>query len=255
MALLLVTASMAVNAEPITLTDAFGPNSTVNIDATTQAGVYEWLIDGVNHMNQNSYWFSIGSGPITPLTALGAPTINPVLDMMCEVLYSGDLFDAKISYMLMGTDVGSGQSDLAQIVTITNNSASALDLHFYEYINLDLNGVAGGQAGTLDTSSTFTQTFGSTESMLSFLAIPDLIEIGNAASLLAKLNGNVSLVANDYYEGDAACVAQWDVYLNDSWMMSQDNALFGGAAVPEPASMLALASMVGLLPLMRRRKN
>ena len=255
LALLLVTASIAVNAEPITLTDAFGPNSTVNIDATTQAGVYEWFVDGVNHMNQNSYWFSIGNGPITPLTALGAPTINPVLDMMCEVLYSGKLFDAKISYMLMGADAGSGQSDLAQILSITNNSASALDLRFYEYINLNLNGVAGGQVGTLDTSSTFTQTFGSTESMLSFIEIPNLIEIGDATTLLAKLNGNGILVANNHYEGDVACVAQWNVYLQDSWMMSQDNALFADPTLPEPASIFALAGMIGLLPLMRRRKN
>jgi hypothetical protein len=255
LALLLVTASLAVNADPITLTDAFGPNSTVNIDATTQAGVYEWIIDGVNHMSQNSYWFRIGDGPITPITALGAPTITPVLDMMCEVLYSGQLFDAKISYMLMGADEDSGQSDLAQILSITNNSDSVLDLHFYEYINLDLNGTAAGQVGTLDTSSTFTQTFGSTESMLSFIDIPDLIEIGDATTLLGKLNGNISLVANDYYAGDVACIAQWNVYLDDSWMMSQDNALFADPTLPEPASIFALAGMIGLLPLMRRRKN
>lgn len=255
LALLLVTMSLAVNADAITLTDYYGPNSTVNIDASTQAGVYEWIIDGTNHVSTNSYWFSIGNSPITPLIALGAPAINPVIDMMCEVIYSGDLFDAKITYMLMGASEGSGQSDLAQILSVTNNSGSALDLHFYEYVNLDLNGVAEGQIGTLDTSSTFTQTVGTTRSMLSFLAIPDLIEVGDAATLLAKLNGNGGLVANDYYEGDVACVAQWDIYLNDSWMMSQDNALFGGAVVPEPASLIALAGMIGLLPIVRRRRS
>lgn len=251
--ILAALSSLAYAAAPITLTDFLGPNSIVNIEPNTQAGVYEWLVDGVNHINQNSYWFRIGDGDITALTALGAPAVVPMLDMMCDVVYSGDLFDVQISYMLMGAAEDSGQSDIAQIVSINNKSGSVLDLHLYEYVNLNLNGKAAGQVGNMDTTSSFTQTVGTTESMLSLLTIPDLVEVGDAATLLGKLNSNGAFVANSYYEGDVACVFQWDVLLDDSWMMSQDNALFGGAAVPEPSSLLALAGMVGLAPLMRRR--
>ncbi len=251
--ILVAFGSLAYAATPITLTDFLGPNSVVNIDPVTQAGVYEWLVDGVNHMNQNSYWFRIGNGNITPITALGAPTIIPQLDMMCDVLYSGDLFDVQISYMLMGAAENTGQSDIAQTVSITNKSEGIIDLRLYEYHNLDLNGRAGGQVGLLETSSSFTQTEGATESMLSLLNIPDLIEVGDAATLLGKLNSNGAFVANSYYEGDVACVFQWDVLLNESWMMSQDNALFGGGAVPEHSTLVALAGMIGLVPLIRRR--
>lgn len=251
--ILVALSSLAYAAAPITLTDFLGPNSIVNIEPNTQAGVYEWLVDGVNHINQNSYWFRIGDGDITALTALGAPAVVPMLDMTCDVVYSGDLFDVQISYMLMGAAEDSGQSDIAQIVSINNKSGSVLDLHLYEYVNLNLNGKAAGQVGNMDTTSSFTQTVGTTESMLSLLTIPDLVEVGDAATLLGKLNSNGAFVANSYYEGDVACVFQWDVLLDDSWMMSQDNALFGGAAVPEPSSLLALAGMVGLAPLMRRR--
>ncbi len=250
--ILVAFCSLAYAAVPITLTDFLGPNSVVNIDAYTQAGVYEWLVDGVNHINQNSYWFRIGDGDITPITALGTPTIIPTLDMMCDVLYSGDMLDVQISYMLMGAAEGSGQSDIGQIVSITNKSGEILDLHWYEYLNLDLNGISSGQTGDL-SDSTLTQTLGATQSMLSLLTVPDLVEVGDAATLLGKLNSNGTFVDNAYYEGDVAGVFQWNVLLDDSWMMSQDNALFGGAAVPEPSSLLALAGFAGLVPLMRRR--
>lgn len=250
--ILIAFGSLAYAAVPITLTDFLGPNSVVNIDPSSQAGVYEWLVDGVNHINQNSYWFRIGNGDITPITALGAPTIMPMLDMMCDVLYSGDLFDVQISYMLMGAAENSGQSDIAQIVSITNKSEDIIDLHLYEYLNLDLNGMSSGQTGDMN-DSTFTQTLGTTESMLSLLTIPDLIEVGDAATLLGKLGSNGTFVDNAHYEGDVACVFQWDVLLNESWMMSQDNALFGGAAVPEHSTLVALAGMIGLVPLIRRR--
>lgn len=237
---------------PITLTDVMGPNTVVNIDPYTQAGVYEWLVDGTNHMRQNSYWFSVGSEPITPVSSLGSITVTPVMDMMCDVQYSGPLVDIKITYMLMGMPSGSGQSDIAQIVEIINNTAAAQNFSLYEFVNLDLNGKALGQSGTLLNSSTLSQTEGATESQLSVNEIPSIIEVGDAATLLAKLNNSTPFVANSNYEGDVAAVFQWNMALGDSAMMSQDNALFNGA-VPEPASMTVFAALFGLVPLMRRR--
>ena len=244
--------SLAHADAPITLTDIMGPNTVVNIDPYTQAGIYEWLVDGTNHMRQNSYWFSVGSGPITPISSLGSITVTPIMDMMCSVLYSGSLFDMEISYMLMGAPLGSGQSDIAQIVSINNKTGSVLDFSLYEFVNLDLNGKSLGQSGTLPNSSTLSQTEGTTESQWSAIEIPSIIEVGDAATLLAKLNNSTPFVANSNYEGDVAAVFQWNMALGDSAMMSQDNALFNGA-VPEPASMTVFAALFGLVPLMRRR--
>ena len=244
--------SLAHADAPITLTDIMGPNTVVNIDPYTQAGIYEWLVDGTNHMRQNSYWFSVGSGPVTPVSSLEIVSINPAMDMMCDVQYSGPLVDIKITYMLMGMPSGSGQSDIAQIVEIINNTAAAQNFSLYEFVNLDLNGKALGQSGTLLNSSTLSQTEGATESQLSINEIPSIIEVGDAATLLAKLNNSTPFVANSNYEGDVAAVFQWNMALGDSAMMSQDNALFNGA-VPEPASMTVFAALFGLVPLMRRR--
>ena len=245
--------SIAQADAPITLTDFMGPNSVVNIDPYTQAGVFEWIVDGTNHMKQNSYWFSIGDGPITPISSLPNITITPMMDMMCNVLYSGSLFNLEISYMLMGAVLGSGQSDLAQIVSIVSNSETDLDFHLYEFVNLDLNGKSAGQSGNLTTSSTLSQTYGSTESELSVNDIPVLVEVGDSATLLAKLNNGAPLVANSNYDGDVACVFQWNIVLSESAMLSQDNVLLNGA-VPEPASMTVFTALFGLVPLMRRRR-
>lgn len=244
--------SLAHADAPITLTDIKGLNTVVNIDPYTQAGIYEWLVDGTNHMRQNSYWFSVGSGPVTPVSSLEIVSINPAEDMMCDVQYSGALFDMEISYMLMGASLGSGQSDIGQIVSINNKTGSVLDFSLYEFVNLDLNGKSFGQSGTLLISSTLSQTEGATESQLSANDIPSIIEVGDAATLLAKLNNSTPFVANSNYEGDVAAVFQWNMALGDSAMISQDNALFNGA-VPEPASMTVFAALFGLVPLMRRR--
>lgn len=154
--------------------------------------------------------------------------------------------------MLMGAPLGSGQSDIAQIVSINNKTGSVLDFSLYEFVNLDLNGKSLGQSGTLPNSSTLSQTEGATESQLSAIEIPSIIEVGDAATLLAKLNNSTPFVANSNYEGDVAAVFQWNMALGDSAMISQDNALFNGA-VPEPASMTVFAALFGLVPLMRRR--
>lgn len=150
--------------------------------------------------------------------------------------------------MLMGAPLGSGQSDIAQIVSINNKTGSVLDFSLYEFVNLDLNGKALGQSGTLLNSSTLSQADGATESQLSANEIPSIIEVGDAATLLAKLNNSTPFVANSNYEGDVAAVFQWNMALGDSAMISQDNG-----AVPEPASMTVFAALFGLVPLMRRR--
>jgi|LSQX01.3.fsa_nt_gb hypothetical protein len=250
---LLLSFSLAANADTITLTDIYGPNTVVNIDPDSQAGVYEWIVDGTNHIFQNSYWYSIGNGPITPVTSLGSPTVTPFAEFMAQVLYAGDLFDFQVDYILAGWDIGTGQSDIAQTVTVTNKTGSPLNFTLYEYLNLDLNGNKDGQTGTMTSSGAFSQTEGITLSEITINAVGSTSEVGDAATLLAKLYSNDPIVANNSYVGDVGVVFAMNFQLHQSWMMSQDNRVINGA-VPEPSGIMALVGMVGLLPLMRRRR-
>ncbi len=47
-------------AAPITLVDH---NSSVTIDPDSQAGMHDWVVDGVDHLFQQWFWYRIGSNP------------------------------------------------------------------------------------------------------------------------------------------------------------------------------------------------
>lgn len=257
---LVATACAQVTADPVVLTDYLGPNSTVIIDPYSQAGVYNWLIDGTNHMAQNAYWFRIGgAGVASPISSIGPVTIDQSLDMQATVLYSGATFDFEVTYALMGSDAGSGTSDLAQTVVLTNKTGSPLDLHVFEYVNMDLNGTAAGETATLNSPGVVTQTEGATQGQLTANNTPSFWEIGDASTLFNKLNASsFSNLANTAspYNGDAAFAFQWDLSMgaNGSTSISQDNLVQGGV-VPEPSSVMVLVGALGLLPLRRRSRR
>src|SRR5271165_3106552 len=58
----------------VTLTDQ---NSTVLIDPTSQAGVYNWTVDGINNLYQQWFWYRIGStGGQSSIDTISAPSIT-----------------------------------------------------------------------------------------------------------------------------------------------------------------------------------
>jgi hypothetical protein len=243
-------------ASTFELTDFLGPNSSVNVNPDTQAGVYQWLVDGQNQMTQNSYWYRIGStGPASPISSISSITTIPGMDFETEVLYSASAFDFDITYSLMGADPGSGTSDLSQTMVITNKTASPLALHLFEYVNMDLNGTALGDSATMDTTSALVQTGETKQGLLTVNPIPNAWELGAPSTLLSKLNSSspFALANNASYSGDVACIFQWDMSIaanGGSLSMSQDNGI-----LPEPTSAVALVSMLGLLPLIRRKRR
>ena len=116
-------------------------NSTVGISVDTQSGMYNWTVDGINILFQQWFWFRVGSsGPEHSIDALPLLSNTTTGGNVLNVLY-GDptTFTIEIQYSLQGGAVGSQTADIGEQITINNYGASALQMHFFQYSDFDLN--------------------------------------------------------------------------------------------------------------------
>ena len=130
-------------ATPINLVDQ---DSSVTIDPTSQAGVDNWTVDGVNQLYQEWFWYGIGSSGDSPINTL-APGYNTAWPQQfdCDLLRF-ERFECWSELCLDRISSGSGQSVLSEAITLTNNSSFPMDLHFFEYSNFTLNGSTSGES-------------------------------------------------------------------------------------------------------------
>ncbi len=233
----------------IVLTDL---NSTATIDPLSQAGMNSWTVDGTNQMYQQWFWYRIGAtGGEASIDTLGTPTVTQFLgDRGVTIDYSqaGGL-DISVLYILTGGNAGSHVSDIAETIRISNNSSNALDFHFFQYSDFDLNGVEGGQTVQVGADkNSFMQTGnGVVVSETVVTPRPSLYEANYYANTLGALNLGGPTTLNDTGfagPGDVTWAFEWDVNLapNGSFTISKDKNL--AAAVPEPATILAFGTIL-----------
>ena len=77
-------------------------NSSASIDLSSPAGMSNWLVDGVNILNQQSFLFRTGSGVAAPISSLGAPSVSQSSAMSLNAIYAGPQFTLTAVYSLVG---------------------------------------------------------------------------------------------------------------------------------------------------------
>jgi hypothetical protein len=124
-------------------------NSQVFIDPTTQAGMYNWIVDGLPvAMQKQWFWYRVGpAGPersLDTLPFLGPvltdrnPFTDPSLDTFA-IKYLGGQFNLELTASLQGGAPGSGWADITEQIKISNLSAvDPLEFHFFQYVDFDL---------------------------------------------------------------------------------------------------------------------
>lgn len=238
-------------------------NSTVRINETSQAGVSDWVVDGVDMLFQQWFWYRIGSSggefsintiDTTPVVELGFGT------SAARITYSNANLDleVEVTYVLAGGSPGSTRSDLDEQIVFTNTGSESRNFHFFQYSDFDLCG-NGGDTATVLNGSRVQQVDGVcslSETVLTPAA--DLWEARGFPVLLNNLNNSSPTTLNPAFSsfgpGDATWAYQWDFTLaaGESYLISKDKSI---QPIPEPATLTLLGVGAGLLGLTRKRRK
>ncbi len=261
MALLLVLGVGPASAD-ITVTDG---NSAFTVDPLSSSGMNSWTVDGVNQLYQQWFWTRVGStAGQQSLDAISVPVVSQgtgAFDNSLSLLYTQTgQFSVEIVYTLLGGNAGSHTADIAETIRINNLSQAALDFHFFQYSDFDLNGVADDQTATMGLGGNSVQQVGNGAVMSETVATPapTFHEIGIYASTLTSLQSGFTYNlngANSAGPGDVTWAFQWDKSIapNGTFLISKDKNI--AAAVPEPASILGLGTVLFLIGTKLRRKR
>lgn len=252
--LLVAAAPQFAHAITITLADQ---NSIALFSPDTQAGQFSWTVDGTNQIAQQWFWYRIGNAPEQSIDAISPPVVNVLAPNIFESTYVNAAVQLKTTYMLSGGMLGSGSSDLAETIRITNLTNAPLDFHFFQYVNFDLNGTPLGESAYFANSNSVVQTDGAsvlTETVLTTLgAASTHREVNIVPNTINSLNDGGPTTLNDNLgpvgPGDVSWAFQWDFTIPafGTRTISKDKNLL----VPEPATMALLG--LGSLVMMRRR--
>lgn len=244
-------------------------NSSASIDTGNSTGMFNWTVDGQNALAQQWFWFRVGSNPEAPINTISAPTITTPDARTLYTSYFNGSYGVRVDYLLTGFSSLSGNSDIAETITIFNATSTPLNFHFFQYSDFDLGGPGGDQVAISANSNPLSPSFGlyNTATQVDpFGGVTETVltpganhgEVANFSDTLTRLNNGVPDVLNDVngptLPGDVTWAFEWDFILSPggSFGISKDKALHINS-VPEPSS-LGLFGL-GVAALAFRRMN
>lgn len=236
-------------------------HNNASLSINTASGASSWLVDGVNQLNQQWFWYRIGNGgPELPIQSIsGSPIVTaPFPGRSLDVKYVNATMSVDVLFMLGGGSAGSGNSTITETISVKNLTAGSLDLHFFQYTDLNLVNTTANQTVGFSIDGTghyiTTQALGSktaTEKLTSGYTTVSHIQADSTGQILAGLQDGGSTTLSDVNSagpaGDASYAFQWDALLSPSGQAGEAlpiSALI--TVVPEP-SIFGLASALSAL--------
>jgi hypothetical protein len=253
-------------------------NSTAIIDPGSQNGMFHWDVQGLNQLNQQWFWYSVGNGPVASLDTLSAPSITPKGPNEAIITYNNGAYSVSIDYVLTGGTVAApGQhasADIGESIRIINNTANPLPFHFYQYSYFNLYGASSdtvqlGQDlhGHYNEAAQNNGGVAMTETVITPGATHG--EVAPVGGTLSKLNsGGPVTLGPPFFDGPLGPGAvtwafQWDfvdptglysaIAPGGSKLISKDKFL-DVIVIPEPSS-LALIAVGSVVFAARRRRS
>jgi hypothetical protein len=223
-------------------------NSALSMDLSNQRNAFAWNVDGQKQLEQQSLWFRIGNtGGEAPIQTLGSTRITETADSL-QAIYANSQMRVQVTYSLDGGDNGSGEANLTQQIIIQNLTRHALDLHFFQYTDWNLNGIVqlGQNAQGLFNEATVTS--GDTSVTQSFIGANRGVA---GIDMLCKLKDRLpTLLANQPGPStNLTWTLEWDQVINGkgTFILSQVLSL-DPIPVPEPPiSAMVMFSAVACL--------
>ncbi len=232
---------------------------TVDINLTSQAGIFSWNVEGINVLQQQWYWYRLGStGPersIDSMTFVNRQLYgtNRVVSNYTDVAV-GLALTLDISLFSMGPT-----ATLQQSLNWTNNNEAPLTLNVFAYSHFLFGGT--NQVSYLPAAKTFYQNGTSGEVYIT-ATFPSTV-VGREANLysntLTSLNDGVATdlpsSGMETASGDVTSAFQWrqTVAPGSSFLMgiNEDVAMTG--EVPEPGSLVLILGGGALIFAGKRR--
>ncbi len=250
-------------AQSYTLED-FNSDAFFNLTAGNQIS---WRVDGVSQLFNQRFFYrdstmgdevGVDTLALTGHQATDTNTFDdPRVDTLATRYAAANGLEFRISYTLRGGALGSGTSDLAETIRIQNNGLASVSLSFFQYVDFDLGGTAGGDLGEiLGGDSVFQQdTFGNfTVNETVVAPAPTHYQIGQFPSIVNMFGDGLVSNLNDFGgplgPTDITWAFQWDITLapGGNFIISKDKLLY----IPTPGA-AALLGLSGLLAARRRR--
>jgi len=272
--MLVPSRSLALVQNPnVTLTSG-GSVATLNLGGGSgNIGMNSWSVLGQNQLNQQWFWYSIGSGQVAQsIDTIGSTygvTINQPNSSQVDVIYGTALnapLSIEVDYTLNGGGVGSGNADLMENIYADNYSGSGITLNLYEYSNFNLLQSGNNNVVIIPNPSgpgyeASYQASGGTaieETLVSpFANNAEAEPVGGASDTLNSITtiAGYSLNNNLTASGNVSFAFQWtaNIASGGELQIVKDKEL-SVQAVPEPSSVAFIALGVGALGLVLRRK-
>lgn len=217
------------HAQIITLTDI---NSVAQINTASQAGMFNWIVDGQDQLAQQWFWYRVGAaGPESSINTISAPTIVTPDARTLYTTYVNGAYSIEVDYKLTGGTAGSGTSGMNETITITNKDVLPLSFHFYQYTDFDL---SGGPNSIQINKNVTTGLYNTSDQIASGITFHESLDTPGANHGQAGLFPNIlnSLVdanpttlsdVTSAGPGDTAYAFEWDITIGAHTSFVIDN--------------------------------
>ena len=218
-------------------------NAQVNID-TTAGGISGWSLDSANYPATQTLSYQLGSTDSQSAWQYSSSSVFASGDGQnngAVIRYQGDSgLQLTQIYTLVGSQPGSGSSNLSEQFQLTNGGSLPVSLDVFQYNNLKI----GDGTDTLQflSPSQVYQTSGAGTAVVLVTGL-SAYEAGTAPTLLNALSHDaLTDNTNSQVSGDTASAMEWELQLGagKSYTLSETYAL---NAVPEPSTVSLFAAL------------